>query len=226
MAFVPDYAPLVVLAFLGTGFLLGLLGVVFFCAALCRHRTLAAWTFGLGAVVVLSYGGLLVVLALVSPERTLAPGEWKYFCEIDCHLAYRVESVSTAKTLGTANAQGTFYVVTLKAWFDEHTIASWRPRDLPLTPGRRQLALVDERDRVFGVSEAGERALAAAGTSGTPLTQPLKPGESYTTTLVFDLPANARAPRLLLVTVGAPTYFLLGHENSFFHRKVYFSLEP
>jgi len=34
----------------------------------------------------------------------------------------------------------------------------------------------------------------------------------------------ARAPRLLVTTVGAPTFFLLGHENSFFHRKVYFQL--
>lgn len=88
------------------------------------------------------------------------------------------------------------------------------------------MALVDEQGRVFGVSESGQQALAALGQAGTPLTEPLQPGESYTTTLVFDLPADAGAPRLLLATVGAPTYFLLGHENSFFHRKVYFSLAP
>ena len=230
MAFIPENAPLVVLSFLGTGLLLALLGGVFFYAALRGRRALAAWTFGLGAMVVLTYGGLLGVLSLASDERTLAAGEWKYFCEVDCHLAYRVESVSAAKTLGPAGkpvtARGAFTVVTLKTWFDERTIASWRPRDLPLTPGARAVAVVDEQGRVFGVAEEAQRALAQAGGASTPLTRPLQPGESYTTTLVFDLPADARAPRLLLTTLGAPTYFLLGHENSFFHRKVYFQVAP
>ena len=169
-------------------------------------------------------GGLLVGLSLASEERTLGAGDWKYFCEVDCHLAYRVESVTTTKTLDGATAHGTFTVVTLKTWFDERTIASWRPRDLPLAPGARAVALVDEQGRVFGVSESGQQALAALGQAGTPLTRTLKPGESYTTTLVFDRPDDAGAPRLLVTTVGAPTYFLLGHENSFFHRKIYFRL--
>ena len=95
---------------------------------------------------------------------------------------------------------------------------------MPLWPGPRAVALVDERGRVFGVAEEAQRALTQAGAAGTPLTRTLKPGESYTTTLVFDLPDDARAPRLLLTTLDAPTYFLLGHENSFFHRKIYFQL--
>ena len=147
---------------------------------------------------------------------------------MDCHLAYRVESVSTAKTLGPAAkpaaTRGTFYIVALKPGFDERTISSGRPKDMPLWPGPRAVALVDERGRVFGVAEEAQRALTQAGAAGTPLTRTLKPGESYTTTLVFDLPDDARAPRLLLTTLDAPTYFLLGHENSFFHRKIYFQL--
>ena len=181
-------------------------------------------------LVVLSFlgTGLLLALSLASEERTLAAGDWKYFCEVDCHLAYRVESVSTARTLGPADkpaaARGTFYIVALKTWFDERTISSWRPLNLALYPDPRALALVDAQGRVFELSEAGQRAFATAGQSGTPLTEALKPGESYTTTLVFDLPDDARAPRLLVTTVNARTFFLLGHENSFFHRKVYFQL--
>lgn len=135
MAFVPENAPLVVLTLLATGLLLALLGGVFLYAVLRRRRALAAWTFGLGAIGILTYGGLLVGLSLASEERTLAAGDWKYFCEVDCHLAYRVESVSTARTLGPADkpaaARGTFYIVALKTWFDERTISSWR------TPARR-----------------------------------------------------------------------------------------
>ena len=195
------------------------------------------WPLAPAAMVTMSYGEVLLALSLSSHEQTLAAGGGENFCEVDCHLAYSVVRVETAKSVGPADkpatAHGTFTVVTLKAWFDERTIASWRPLDLPLTPGARAVALVDEQGRVFGVSESGQQALAALGQAGTPLGQSLKPGESYTTTLVFDLPdrqaglpADAGAPRLLLTTVGAPTYFLLGHENSFFHRKVYFSLAP
>ena len=224
MAFVPESAPLVVLTFLATALFVPVAGATFLFGWLTGRHRLAILALAATAMVAMSYGEVLLALSLSSHERTLAAGEWKYFCEVDCHLAYRVESVTTTKTLDGATAHGTFTVVTLKTWFDERTIASWRPRDLPLAPGARAVALVDEQGRVFGVSESGQQALAALGQAGTPLTRTLKPGESYTTTLVFDRPDDAGAPRLLVTTVGAPTYFLLGHENSFFHRKIYFRL--
>ena len=39
-------------------------------------------------------------VSLASSEQTLPPDGWKYFCEIDCHLAYSLVSVQTAATLG------------------------------------------------------------------------------------------------------------------------------
>lgn len=230
MAFIPEYAPLVVLAFLLTGLVVGALAASVLVAGATRQPRVAGWLLAALVLVGGTYASLLLGFSLLSREKTLAPGEWKYFCEIDCHLAYSVVSVTTAKTLGPAatptTARGTFYVLTLKTWFDERTIAPWRPRDLPLTPGGRQLALLDEQGRVFGLSGEGQRALAPLPEAATPLTQPLKPGESYTTTLIFDLPDDARQPRLLFTTVGPPTYFLIGHENSFFHKKIYFQLTP
>ena len=230
MAFVPENAPLVVLTFLATALFVPVAGATFLFGWLTGRHRLAILALATAAMVTMSYGEVLLALSLSSHEQTLAAGEWKYFCEVDCHLAYSVVRVETAKSVGPADkpatAHGTFTVVTLKAWFDERTIASWRPLDLPLTPGARAVALVDAQGRVFGVSESGQQALAALGQAGTPLGQSLKPGESYTTTLVFDLPADAGAPRLLLTTVGAPTFFLLGHENSFFHGKVYFQVAP
>jgi len=224
MAFVPEHAPLVVLTSLGTGLLLAAAGAGLVLGLVTGRRRLVGCALAVLVVAGASYSGALLALSLTSENKTLTPGEWKYFCEVDCHLAYRVESVATTKTVGATEARGTFYLVTLKTWFDERTIASWRPKDLPLTPAPRALALVDEQGRCFEVSADGQRALAQAGAAGAPLTQPLKPGESYTTTLVFDLPDDAHRPRLLLTTTGAPTYFLLGHENSFFHRKVFFRL--
>ena len=52
------------------------------------------------------YVPLLAGAAFFSRERTLRPGEWKYFCEVDCHIAYSVESVRTVKTLEPTGVGG------------------------------------------------------------------------------------------------------------------------
>jgi hypothetical protein len=55
---------------------------------------------------------------------------------------------------------------------------------------------------------------------------PLRPGDSYVTTLFFDLPRDADAPRLL-VSEGVPEALLLiDNEKSFLHRQTYFALAP
>lgn len=45
-----------------------------------------------------------------------------------------------------------------------------------------------------------------------------------TTTLVFDLPDDSRRPRLFLGDPPGIERFVIGHENSLFHRKIYFEL--
>jgi hypothetical protein len=133
--------------------------------------------------------------------------------------------VRRAKTLGGATAAGEFYVVTLRTRFDEETVAPTRG-DAPLTPNPRRVEVSDERGRTFGPSELGRRALAADGGAGVPLDTPLRPGQSYTTELVFDLPPDARGPALLVNESMLPTRFMIGHENSLLHRKTWFRLEP
>ena len=159
--------------------------------------------------------------------RTLEPGERKYFCEIDCHLAYSVTGVSTARSLGrgarAATAAGTFYVVTVSTWFDPRTISSHRPLVAPLTPNPRRVVLVDERGRAYPPSSAGQRALDHPS---VPLTRELLPSGSYETRLVFDLPAEARSPRLLLTDADPISALLIGHESGPLHRKVFFALPP
>jgi hypothetical protein len=44
------------------------------------------------------------------------------------------------------------------------------------------------------------------------------------TTLVFDLPADARNPRLLITNVDPVSRLVVDHENSPLHRKIYLSL--
>jgi hypothetical protein len=50
------------------------------------------------------------------------------------------------------------------------------------------------------------------------------PGESYATDLVFDVPAGARGPQLILRSDDVETPFLIGHENSLLHGKTMFAL--
>lgn len=230
MAFVPEQSHLVVLSFLFVGFLLGLAGLVFLHAALAGRRERAVKVLLAAAALVVVYGGTLLAASLASEEKVLAVGEQKYFCEVDCHLAYSVEGVSTAQTLGSgerqAKAGGAFYVVKIRTWFDERTISSRRAKDMPLSPNLRFASVLDEQGRRFSTSRAGLRALEEPAGRNVPLTQHLRPGESYETTLVFDLPADARNPRLLLTDPFPVNWLLIGHENSFFHKKVYFALAP
>jgi len=52
----------------------------------------------------------------------------------------------------------------------------------------------------------------------------LRPGESYTTDSVFDVPQDARGLRLLITEDDPETRFVIGHENSLLHKKICFGL--
>jgi hypothetical protein len=169
------------------------------------HKT--NWTRRLGALVgagAFIYFALLSGFSLASREATLAPGDEKYFCEIDCHLAYSVR----ASHEDVQNGQRQLHV-TLRTRFDETTISARRPKDAPLTPNPRQVLLTDGQGRSF----------APANTAGIPLTRALIPGESYETELVFHLPADAAQLRLLITSSGWEQHLLIGDENSFGHKK-------
>ena len=165
------------------------------------------------AAVVLVAGGAAFYFALLlgfsagSHETILARGQEKYFCEIDCHLAYSVVDVQ-------AQANGHF-VITLRTRFDESTTSPGRSKDAPLTPSPREVRLVDTAGREY----------APASTAGTPLSRPLKPAESYITQLGFNLPKDDTGLRLLInTTPGWPDHVVIGDENSWLHKKTYFAL--
>ena len=215
-AFVPSLAPFVILALLGTAFLLVCAALGAGVAAAARRFRLAKGIGGAGLAVAAGYAALLFGAALLSRERTLAPGEKKYFCEIDCHLAYDV-TAAAAPDPATR-------VVTVRTWFDPSTIASFRGNG-PLSPNPRTVWLVDEAGRRYAPSKAATQAWEKThGSSSTPLDRELRPGESYTTTFAFALPADARALRLFIGNTGGPEYLLIGHENSPLHGKIYFAL--
>ncbi|MFQ5816967.1 MAG: hypothetical protein ACE5H2_03290 [Terriglobia bacterium] len=109
--------------------------------------------------------GVLLAVSLASCARVRTLGEQKYFCAVDCHLAYSVSDVRAATTLGTApkqkTASGTFYVVSVKVWFEERTISAQRG-NAPLRPNQRRIAVVDDAGRKYGIFLAGQTALEQA----------------------------------------------------------------
>ena len=203
-------APLAVMGFLAAS--LGLFAalaamLIFWFARKPGPARVTAFATGVGAVI---YLALLLGFAAGSHETLLSRGREKYFCEIDCHLAYSVVDVETHDQ-GPASD----YVITLRTRFDETTTSPNRPKDAPLIPSPRELRLIDSAGRQYPV-----RAV-----SGTPLTTPLTPASSYTTQLEFKVPQDARGLRLLVETVPDwPDRFMIGDENSLGHKKTYFGL--
>lgn len=218
-------APLSVLSFLGTGLLILFVGLGLVYSVLKKRAALRRFAVIAVAAIAGLYLAVLLLFSFSSSERLLARGQEKYFCEIDCHLAYSIKDVRETKTLGEApnqiRAAGMLRVITIQTRFDESTIGPNRG-DAPLYPNARVVSVVGENgNRYFPLLE-GQRILDASGTTGTPMTNPLRPGEFYTTTLVFDLPADARTPTLLIQEGDLVTHFLIGHENSPLHKKTKF----
>jgi len=203
-------APLAVLGFLSASglVLLGLVSVVIlFFARKPKFAQMAGIAMGIGG---LAYFGLLAGFSLASRDTALARGQEKYFCEIDCHLAYSIANVKTQEDGSSKDL-----VIALRTRFDETTISSTRPKDAPLTPSPREVRLVDQTGRVF----------VPVSSTGTDLMTSLKPGDSYTTVFEFRVPRDASGLRVLLhTTPGWPDRLVIGDENSWLHKKTYFAL--
>jgi hypothetical protein len=226
--FTPHFATIVVLLFLGTALLLGVSFLVLFYGAARRSSFFAR--LGAGAVLTIAAAYLLLLssVSFASSERVLPAGGWKYFCEMDCHLAYSLVGAQTAAVLGPEmqqiSAREKFVVIRVKTWFDERTISAHRGNG-PLTPNARKVVLVDDMERSFAPSAESQAVLARLGNSSTPMTVALRPGESYTTDFVFDIPKDALGLRLLITEDDPETRLVIGHENSLLHKKIYFGID-
>jgi hypothetical protein len=224
----PPTTPIAVLCFLGTAFVLTVLVLTGLYGLFAKSRKLVAIA-GVGAGIVLtSYAAILLGFSLSSSDVDLTLGMKKYFCEIDCHLAYQVAGVTTDKAVGGESEQivsdGEFVLVELRTWFDPSTISPKRGNG-PLRPNTREAILVDNLGHTFWPSAKAKEVLEARRLNSTPLSTPLRPGESYTSYLVFDVPARAQGLRLWLRSDDEVGKLLWGNERSPLHGKVRFRLD-
>jgi len=159
------------------------------------------------------YLALLLGFSVASHDTVLARGQEKYFCEIDCHLAYSIVGMER-NSVGT----GTQVVIWVRTRFDENTISPQRPKEVPLVPNARWARLVDSRGVQYG----------QISSAGTPFSTPLKPGDSYVTTLNFEVPGSVDlgSLRLLMTSPEWQERAMIGDENSWLHGKTYFAIAP
>jgi hypothetical protein len=176
--------------------------------------------FVLGGVTVW-YGFYIIVFlmsSVFSEEKTLVPGEPKSFCGfyLDCHMHTAVTGVRKAKTIGDREAQGEFYIVKVKVFSN----AKREPLQLIAT----QAKIVDEQKREFMRDTEAENFLGEQ----PEFERRIAPTESFTKEIVFDIPADARNPRLDLKDgYGIDNYIeaiLVGDEDSLWHKRQFFGL--
>ena len=182
-----------------------------------------AWlrNFVLGGVTVwlVFYAIMLFGSSLASKEKTLALNEPKKLCGfyLDCHMHTAVTEVQRAKNIGAKTAQGEFYIVTVKVFSD----AKREPLHLIGTEAK----VFDERKSFYTRDLEAERALGSQPEFETRI----GPDESFTKTIVFDLPGGVKTPRLDISDgYGIDTTIeavLIGDEDSILHRRNYFSLD-
>jgi hypothetical protein len=217
-------AMLSVMAFAGTVLLLFALA----CVAgylVAQERTRAARRVGWAvAGVIGAYALALAGFSMAADEREVAAGGEKYFCELDCHLAYSIAGVERFASSGTDDAAPGLEVVNLRVRFDPQTVGPGRD-DRPLHPTPRRARLIASDGRAYAPSEVAREAVEARRGTLPALDDPLRPGESVIIPLAFTLPAGARGERLLLTERSPETWFLIGHENSFFHPRTAFRLD-
>ncbi len=224
MAETPRLAHLMLLLFLGSALTIvaGLATLLF--GAVLRAKLAARMGASLAIACVCGYAVVLLATGVFSASKTLPEGQWKYFCEPDCHVAYSVASVRATAMLGKetslSQANGEFVVVRLKSWFDENSISKHRGNG-PLTPVPRMVSLEDSKGRRYFPTQVKADTLQEAS---APLLQPLRPGESYMTSFVFDVARDAKDLKLLITDDDPISVITIDHENSPFQGKIYLEL--
>lgn len=206
------------LGLLGTALLVGLLLLATVWSAVRGKRHLVRRAGGGAGIVVGVYAALWLGAGFLSGDTVKGATEEKYFCEIDCHLAYRVVAISSVEQV--PGASGRVWAVELRTRFDETTISPRRGREAPLWPSPRRVELRDARGGAYRPMAGIDGWLTAHAVHSVPLSQELRPGDSYTTTLLFDLPGTTVPSQLLVEDADWINALVIGSEESPWHGKV------
>lgn len=168
-----------------------------------------------GSLLAAAYLGALVAVSLGSHELVLPAGTDKRFCGayLDCHLGV---AVLGARALAPRAAEPPHRRLAVRVRISNDARRARLALDDP------EALLLDEDGRRWRRSAAAERQLGL--TPDRELSSPLEPGGQRVVTLVFELPADVRHPRLHVREGGSlqrvTELLLLGDEDSLLHAPV------
>lgn len=169
----------------------------------------------------LIYLAMLLGFSLTSRKTYLPNNQAKAFCGFyfDCHLHASVSNVRTAAKIGSAKAQGIFYIVKVKVSNDA--------RREPLGLSAPEAMMIDEGSRLYSRIEEAEKQLSEG--ANVPFNQLVPAGGSFEKEIVFDLTEPAEDLNLSITdTHGVDRVieaFLIGDEDSMFHEPTLFIIK-
>jgi len=212
-----------ILAFFGTilGLVIGV--IVIGIALLTRHFPRARKTGTLLLVWIGLYAAALLAASFSSQPQYLERGKERCFDE----MCYSVKALTITQANGMApiqfKAQGNYYVVTVQLRSDSKRTAQ--------KPSEPDLFIVDAQgDRYTQMVNAGTDPGFPMGqpvTAAQLWDQKLQPGETINRTVAFDLPGTIQQPGLVVSEgIGPLSAIIIGDENSIFHAKTEFNLNP
>jgi hypothetical protein len=178
-------------------------------------RTIWLRDFVLGGTAVwfTFYFAMLIGSSVRSEEKELRLNEARAFCGfyLDCHMHTTVTAVRTARTIGNKAANDKFYIVTVKVFSNA--------KEATLGFGGLKLHVTDADGRLYPHSPEVE--------PDEPwFNRPVPAGGSFERDVVFDLPTDVRDPRLdMHDDQSLIEKFLIGDEDSMFHKGTYFKLD-
>lgn len=159
-----------------------------------------------------AYAVVLVGTSLSSKTRQLALGTDKCF---DDWCA----SVTGSRILPKTNAAASNELVAITLRISN------RARQAAFRPSQPRVILMLPDGDTLASSEVAQREFEKQAGPQDDLAKRLLAGESFQTTLVFEVPASTRkASVVVLEGPVAITRFLVGDENSFFHKKMVYPI--
>lgn len=168
-----------------------------------------------GSLLAAAYLGALVAVSLGSDELVLPAGTDKRFCGayLDCHLGV---AVLDARALPPEAAEPGHRSLAVRVRISNDARRARLALDDP------EAFLLDEQGRRWRRSATAERQLGL--TPDRELATPLDPGGQRVVTLVFELPATVRHPRLHVREgrglARVAELLLIGDEDSLLHAPV------
>ncbi len=154
-----------------------------------RHKPIKKTGITLGIIVV-AYTLLWLLFSVLSTDRIVPYGTDLCFDDWCASITATEKVASIGQGQDEVHAKGSFVIL--------HVSMSNHAREIAQTPSEPRIHIIDGRGHSWSVSEAGQKALERSTGKQTDLAAHLELQQSLETQMVFDIPADAKEPKILI----------------------------